>query len=359
MRNFILVLVVLTAVSIITPAIAEPIDLAAALTGQGLQAISFEDLPLNRKASRMNNMEMKIRGIDHPHVGFTWEKGDAVTKDWRPQGIAGIARNGRKWLVVSWYARKPHEEKGCRISFVDVTDMDKIRYRHVLLVEPAADAYLFQGIEGLHAGGLAVLGDNLFVPDTGRGLRIFNLQKIFPAVADPGKKNCGFLDGKALACDYRFFMPQEDFQKLRVEGNGVPRFSFLSVDWTGDSPRLLSGNFHRDADGYRNAPSTLIWWKVVDGRVTGEVERLLLDYSNIQGAAVSEGQLFLSCSWGKNRKDTQLIVLDKAGGNEKIHSSWPLGAEDFHRAKTSDNLWCLTEHEGMRMVFAIHPEDYR
>ena len=43
----------------------------------------------------------------------------------------------RKFLAVSWYGRagESYENRDVRVSFADVTDMDSIHYRHVLLID--------------------------------------------------------------------------------------------------------------------------------------------------------------------------------------------------------------------------------
>ena len=121
--------------------------------------VPLPSLHLNRTATRLTTLP------PFAHVGFVWQKGDNETRDWRPQGIAGIsgsAAGTRKFLVISWYHLK--KSKGARLSFVDVTNMNApIRYRHVLLVDKSN-----KPLVGLHAGGLVYKNGEIHVPDLRR-----------------------------------------------------------------------------------------------------------------------------------------------------------------------------------------------
>src|SRR5688500_17355852 len=98
--------------------------------------------------------------------GFTWEGRDRDDQSWWPQGVAAL-RSGEV-LLVSWYAtrRRLVRTPGARISVVDRTDPVVPRYRHVLLVAPHRRlGVLTVGTVPVHAGGIAVFGDLLYVAD--------------------------------------------------------------------------------------------------------------------------------------------------------------------------------------------------
>ncbi|HEY5934756.1 MAG TPA: hypothetical protein VIU61_08980, partial [Kofleriaceae bacterium] len=113
---------------------------------------------------------------------FGWQSGDQSVTYWIPQGITGSfdARAdgmvaGRKLLLVSWHYERANEpgspaEKGVRIAIVDVTDPNAVSYRFALLVDPIINAGRsdFAPIV-IHAGGLAWVGNYLYVPVTAGG----------------------------------------------------------------------------------------------------------------------------------------------------------------------------------------------
>ena len=53
-----------------------------------------------------------------------------------------------------------------RVSFVDVTNMNSIKYRHVLLVDETYNKF-----DSMHAGGLVYRKDKIYVPDTRIGMK--------------------------------------------------------------------------------------------------------------------------------------------------------------------------------------------
>jgi hypothetical protein len=82
--------------------------------------------------------------------GFRWDRPDAFSRRWWPQGgttsadaaaaggrlPAGPAA-GRSLVVTSAYSKQVDGvSHGARLTFVDVSDPGRLRYRHVLLVEP-------------------------------------------------------------------------------------------------------------------------------------------------------------------------------------------------------------------------------
>ena len=136
------------------------------------------NLPLNRKGVNVKwRFDVKDR-YTGSHTGFMFDAADNNTLKWRPQGITGLGKkvNNKSFLIVSWYGRKASEQKdlletkikredysdrGARISIVNTTNMDKIKYRNVLLVDKDLNPF-----KGCHAGGLAVVGDKLHVADS-------------------------------------------------------------------------------------------------------------------------------------------------------------------------------------------------
>jgi hypothetical protein len=111
--------------------------------------------------------------------GFTWDAHDRDDPSWWPQGVAAV--RGGQALLVSWYGRRRMlgRTQGSRISVVDRSDPARPRYAHVLLVStPRPLGLLSLGTVPVHAGGIAVLGDLLYVADTWAGVRVFRLRDI-------------------------------------------------------------------------------------------------------------------------------------------------------------------------------------
>lgn len=316
-----------------------------------LVPVAWQNLDLNRTGTEVGDHVMRGKGVQHPHVAFTWQSDDQTTNDWYPQGITGLrAGNGAKFLVISWYAKNEDTHKGVKLSFVDVTSMNRIRYRHVLLVQPAeSGSGVFAPIR-IHAGGLATIGSTIFVADTHEGVRVFDADKIFRAEADPSRSKVGIIAGKAYAYDYRYILPQKGTFKLPG-----PPFSFLDVDWSDPAdPKLISGAYHQAGEEGANS---LSWWKLAGDSILTRLKDTRdegLPLKNLmQGASSLNDILYLSTS-GSNAK----LFVGKPPFRTFRSYSWPHGTEDLHIALQSKNLWCLSEHPGDRRVWAVKYENY-
>lgn len=329
---------------------------------------AWTDIDLNRSAGKLNHAFMRSKGVGHPHTGFKWQNDDVATPRWYPQGIAGLRSAPRedaahKYILVSWYGKGDYDNKGVRVSFVDVTDMTRVKYRHVLLVKPSGDSRVFAPItipgrdgrlHSLHAGGLATCGDTLYVADTNGGIRAFDTRIVFSAVEDlPDKTRCGIIDGQAYAFDYRYILPQSAHYKMTMsQGDGDQNFSFAAMDWTdSDSPTLITGNYH--SANYDNPPPKIVWWKLEGDRITEYDHSFTTDVERVQGAVSSDGFLWLSQSGG-----TAKLWRVKTQDRTSKMFTWPHGCEDLHCSRYSRNLWCLTEHPGDRFVFAVKLDEY-
>lgn len=145
---------------------------------------------------------------------YCFDRADTATRAWIPQGVTSVsdAVAGERWaggdrpLVVSW-----HENGKVRITFVDPA---RRRYRHVLLVEPVMKGrhVTYRDIK-VHAGGIAWYGDRLYVADTWRGLREFDMRQIYDLARSKAGSTghagrVGLHRGKYYAHGYRFVMPQ-------------------------------------------------------------------------------------------------------------------------------------------------------
>ena len=348
------------------------------MKARGQTPISFERLSLNRKGYSINAKQIrslgkgkKSKGPRYGQFGFGWQKDDANSLQWFPQGITGL-RSGkggkRAWLAITWYDNEKYApdniKRGARISFVDVSNMSKVRYRHVLLVEPTRGGK-FVAMD-THAGGIAQRHGYLYIAGTDEVL-VFDARKIFRAESNPRKNKIGFRHkpNRVYAFDYRYIMPLvRRYKKAELGITGKTRLSFASVDYSRpNAPRLVMGNFHKPPN-YDNAPMRLCRWSFLG---QGRIDTRSMDCirgglkKSAQGGAINGDLAYLATSghkaklWVGKRKGSSLTKL-------KAYD-WAYGTEDLHLTKSKKRLWSLTEWPlkkgGHRIVFAVKLKKYR
>ena len=285
---------------------------------------------------------------------------DAGTDAWMPQGVSGswdAAAGGgtsAKGLLVSWYDAKD-VGKGVRVSFVDGSD--PTRYRHALLVEPTSGDD-FKGVE-VHAGGIAWVGHYLYVVDTNRGVRVFDLDHVWRTAADPTKEKIGNDgSGNFHAFDYRFAIPQtgeyiQDGSCVRPAPNPETDplcWSYVGVDRSNGS--LVTGEYISGKSGGR-----VVQWPIdaATGRLTenssGAVSSraaFQTTRTNVQGGTSHGGTFWLSSSTGRGN-DGQLHRTRV--GESGTTSATPTGPEDLSYDPGTGDLWSVTEWPELRVTF--------
>ncbi|TDD63152.1 hypothetical protein E1298_44070 [Actinomadura rubrisoli] len=362
------------------------------------------------------------RPDDKPKVSvtksFCWQndpngEDDRNTKNWYPQGVTTVAdaQADQVWggsnqpLLVSWYFKGGvgNTAKGTRVSFIDPNTGS---YRHVLLAHPfhnSAGNASYTSLrnnqtagEGssLHAGGMVWYGNFLYVADTARGFRVFDMRHIYDLKAAGDKGNVtdqdkvGRNDGVFYGYGYRYVMPEvTQWEHTASTGpadsectqnDGAPNFSFASLDRSG-TDHLVSGEY---CDGALPTNGRVAAWKIGDATVDGEQRtagsRMYADAayslprSNIQGATRFNGRWYLSQSHGEpvagqddlGELHTTSAVTSPTGtlqvaktqpaaiGCEDL-SHWPAGSED---SPTLGTIWSVSEHPDRRMVYATLPQ---
>jgi len=265
---------------------------AAVPAGSGLDAVRLDRRiePFGRKL----NIPLAARLAAGLRGGFQWDRKDCDTKDWYPQGIDG--RGGT--ILVSWYSKR---DGTARLSVVDVKAR---RYGHVALV--TADGKPVK----THAGGLAWREDLLYVADTNRGLRVFDLR-------------CFAGDSLPQAGWYR---PAE---------KGLLRFSYASVDAAAGG--LLVGEYTDKTPGAR-----LVRWPFAPGGLLAQepaTDAWVTAHANLQGAVLLGGRMLMAASRGPIRegKLTTSPLAESAA-----HRRWATGCEDL--ATLGGEVLSLTEH---------------
>lgn len=325
------------------------------------------------------------------------DAGEGKSPEWTPQGTTTLAdaQADQEWgdgpakpVIVSWYNGLPGEDldnkKGARISFVNP---DTGKYQHVLLVYPKANgSYMtmrYKQVESsgsLHAGGVVWYGDYLYVADTFRGFRVFNMKHILDLKASKNgntsdKSKVGVHGGKYYGHGYRYVMPQvgaytntSSSSKACENGATGAIFSYVGLDRTGAN-RLTTGEYCNKTTSAN--PGRVATWPLnaKDGKpkMTGKYWKADSAYAlpagtgNYQGAVRWNNHWYLSRSHGQ--KAGWLYRTEKvsgATGTLKIDDSatrtLSIGPEDLSYWGGGSGLggmWTVSEHPKKRMIYSV------
>lgn len=335
-----------------------------AALAQVLPTIALADLAdgeFNRSAVPIQNVPGGVASVAQ---AFRWDNEDNTKIWWIPQGLTGSADasadglvGGRKLLLVSWY----HDEakdlnnattKGVRVSVVDIDDPAKPRYRHILLVEPIdGDPVSFKPIP-VHAGGLAWFGDYLYVVDTGKGFRVFDMRALMRV--DTAEESVGYdpATQKYYAGVYKYVLPQVG--AYTHASACAPLFSSVALDRSSDPPTLVSSEYCNDSACGGALKGRIYRWPLdpaSERLAAPTVWPLAAHYmaqSHVQGGLVAAGNVYLSSSAPAGTTGA-LYVLPGGGSNQTV--TWVDSPEDLMRA--DGLLWGLSEGAGARVVFAV------
>ncbi|MEV0238131.1 hypothetical protein [Nonomuraea sp. NPDC050786] len=279
---------------------------------------------------------MRPRPVDW----YAFDDKDEDTVDWYPQGLTCSDESGSIGVpafLATWYFKPEEGERGIRVSFLSPRTL---KYQHALLVEAKPDGSY--GPIDIHAGGIACDGDLVYIADTKNGLRVFDLNRVLDLrtaqndLGDP--KRIGRHGGKFHAFGYRYVMPQTDFWRVVKEG---PHFSFLSIDRSGGTPRLVSGEYREDDPG-----GWVARWPL--GLSGGEPEdAFVMGQPKIQGAVSWGGKWYLSQAAGAAANGKLLVYSDG-----KLETrGFPVGPEDL--TVQGGKLWSVTEFRHKRIIFGV------
>lgn len=295
--------------------------------------------------------------------GLTWEDRDTGDRTWWPQGVA---ESGER-LLVSWYAKRRWGmvSLGSRLSVVDPA---ACRYAHVLLVSPRRPLgplslrAVSMGAVRVHAGGIAVLGDLVYVADTHAGVRVFRLGDIARVPRrrldallpwrSAGTRTLGRRPtGGFTAYGYDHVLPQ----LLRLRAAPGLRWSFLSVGQVEGRLSLVVGEYGRKGTSPRLArypldAATGLPELGADGTCaplevhTGQPHRM-------QGVAVDGTTWWVSASAGEgNPGDLHVGAPSRFRRHKGV---LPPGPEDLEWSRPGERLWCVSEWPGARYVFPV------
>lgn len=322
-----------------------------------LQRVTLADisLDLNRVATKVTSVPGNPPGLKN---AWMWQAGDESVTYWTPQGVTGSfdatsggVTNGRKLVLVSWYYTMANDtgstvDKGVRIAIADVTNPAAVAYRFALLVTPKANG--FDPVK-VHAGGLAWIGDRLYVPVTAGGFRVFDLSRILKMT---GTADSLGPDGNGIYNAYGYAYAIPELERYTI-GNATcaPRFSFVALDRATSS--LISGEY--DAASIRGR---LYRWPVGDDgdlvrTSTGRVVPLaawFLGESHIQGATGVGETYWLSSS----RPAGGAGELDRVKENASTaRLGWSDSPEDLAYDPQDDAIWSLSEGVDSRYLFEV------
>jgi hypothetical protein len=319
------------------------------------------------------------QGIDSPDaVGFHWDSDDFVLQEWFNQGVSGSSDayddglfEGRHLLLSAWYSKNASPIRGTRLTIADITDLQDVRYVHVLLAE-AVDGPDFeslkQGEGSLHAGGIVWYGDLLYVAHTSRGFRVFDMTRIIPATRVDDPDAIGVDGADIHAAGIRFVALQTAWYRTDDDVESVS-LSFAGLDRSTDPPTLISGEYQR-----ADFTSRLVRWPMdptsdwmveaddTPGRVRASAT-YFAGQRRLQGVASWNGDLVMSASSQEPEFDENEIegpdnhnegrLFRASVGGQSEESPWVDGAEDLYLDRTEDRVWTTSEYPGLRDVTGV------
>lgn len=329
---------------------------------QTLPVVGFADIvaDLNHDVSVVGSVPGAPAGLAY---GFAWDAAENDKAYWIPQGITGSADAddtglvaGRRLVAVSWYYdidQHPgnNGEKGVRISWVDVTDLDAPRYRMALLVQPTGTPEMpsFGPVE-IHAGGIAWVGDRLWVADTGHGFRVFDLTRMMQVATDEDVIGC--TGASCRAGLYKYIVPQ--IGRAEHDSDCGPRFSFVALDRSSDELALVSGEYCSDSACDGPLAGRLFRWPLADAGDRLRADRVwptaawIMGQRQVQGGALFDGVAYLSSSAPAGGAGELYRVTP--GASER--SNWSDAPEDLMVDAGAGWLWGLSEAAQERYVYA-------
>ncbi|WP_306192101.1 MULTISPECIES: hypothetical protein [unclassified Streptomyces] len=346
----------------------------------------------NRNATHLGSAPGTVEAFA---TGFTWDGGDQAVDYWIPQGVTtsadaygnGLYPSGgsKKVVLVSWYFETDPDgdgvdeyavDKGIRLTFVDYTTASTPTYRHVLLVEPVrtgSGEYSFNPIRK-HAGGIMWYGNLLYVVDTYKGLRVFDLNTLLTVAT--GVDVCGLhTDGNYYGYGYKYVLPQSHAydnagKYLRCTTIGLDRAStpdslVISEYSTSGTVSYTDGTFN--GTGVATTTPKVVRWNLdytdrLPASLTAS-EAVTVAQQKIQGVVSRGSKHYLSVSAGPSTKGA-LRTFSSGASSATTVCDLGIGCEDlsYHSSGASgwayseSVIWNLSEYAGKRYVYAVHAD---
>jgi hypothetical protein len=304
-------------------------------------------------------------------IGFEWEAEEETSTTWTPQGLTGSADasstglvDGKRIVVASSYFTPPTGstyEKGVRIAFVDVTTPATPKYRFALLVEPKGTAAAPDFAPVLvHAGGIVWFGNLLYVADTGKGFRVFDMSRIMQVATDTDVIGC--TGGTCHAGLYKYVVPQ-----IGTYGDTsacAPIYSYVALDRSSSPPSLVSGEYCSAAptvcSGNALAGRAFRWpldpatGKLAGAATSWPSEAFLLGQKQVQGAVSRNGTFYMSSSAPAGSGG----ALYRVKPGKSATSAWVNAPEDLMIDEPNGLVWSQSEGVNARVVFGASLTSY-
>jgi hypothetical protein len=304
-------------------------------------------------------------------TGFRFDSDDNSDCKNYPQGIttsrdavgSGGHYDGHQLVVVSWYTKTAcdGDSSRSRITIVDWDADYPNKYRKVLLVEPTGTATTpdFKDIP-VHAGGVSWYGDYLYVADTGRGMRVFDMRKILKTntggTADQiGRQSSGVY----YAHNYAYVLPQVGTITSNTTSGTRLNWSTISLDRVSRSMVMTEYTCSSGCTSYPNRAPRAIRFPFASGSTTFAAtttasQALQLPWYKLNGVASHNGRWWFYSSGNK-----QLYYWTPSAGSTTYGFVGSGESISYWEDDTNpDLLWTLQEGVGNRNVFAVTQSTY-
>jgi hypothetical protein len=305
--------------------------------------------------------------------GFTFDSDDNGDCTSYPQGITssrdavgttdGGTYDGHQLILVSWYTKDGCDgaQSRSRITLVDWDATYPNRYRKILLVEPKGTtaAPTFTDIT-VHAGGVSWYGDYLYVADTGRGMRVFDLRKILKTSTGGAADQIGRQsNGVYYAHNSAYVLPQVGTVTAATTSGTPLAWSSISLDRVSRSIVMAEYTCSSGCTTYPNRAPRAVRFPFAAGATTFAAsttasEALRLPWYRLNGVASHNGRWWFNSSGAK-----QLYYWTPAAGPHTY--GWVGGGESISYWEDTTNpdlLWSLQETIDHRNVFAVRQASY-
>lgn len=312
----------------------------------------------------------KAAAVPPGSLTYCFDRKDTRTEKWVPQGVTTVSDaaadeswNGDRPMLVSW-----HGGRSVRVTFVDP---DRRTYRHVLLVQPAVKdgRATFRDID-VHAGGIAWFGNELYVADTTRGFRVFDMTRIYDLGASksgstghPGRVG---LHGKTYyGHGHRYVMPQTATWRYvegrapsnTCRGKGPLRTSWAAIDRTARPASLIAGEYC----GAGKPRGRVATWPLREGglRSSGGVARASwvasMPGDQIQGAVRTNGLWWFTRGRGRDARGRLLVTRPglTGGWSAVTRHTISYGPEDLACMRGAHRIWTVAEYAGRRALWGL------
>ena len=233
------------------------------------------------------------------------------------------------WLFIAWYSTHS-TKRGVRVSAIKADPYSsRWCYRHLLLVDQEGDFLRGEGVS-VHAGGLALRGDTLYLTDTLRRgdykIRAFPLHNLF----EVPKRH------REHHFNYRYVLKESSSYPVGIKP------TFLS--YQEENGLFTMGVFYKERKGQLCHFS-------MDELSANDLQIEAIKYLNrMQGACIARNHLFISQSYGRTQP-SHLYCRPLDHSQQESKSSigtmkkqqLPPGIQDLFYHRVSDTLWTHSE----------------